>query len=226
WASNTLTIAATGSVLAKSAYLGWAANNPGNQLTITGASLYVTNGLGNGVLDVRNGTLALNNAVVIADPLLATNGNPSAVQFNSGADGANPYAGLVQASDGNFYGTTYNGGSHGAGSIFRISSAGVFTNLYSFGSIAGDGANPYAGLVQASNGLLYGTTVNGGALGGSFGSTPLGTIFAVNSVGGYGFVDFFGTNGAQPYGGLIQASDGNLYGTTSAGGTNYIPAFG
>ena len=158
---------------------------------------------------------------MVAMPVLTTLHN-----FTGGADGGTPTAALVQGTDGNFYGTTYYGGAHNLGTVFRINSAGAFSNLYSFSGSSGDGANPYAGLVQATNGLFYGTTLAGGFLGGSFGATPLGTIFAINPAGGYGVVDFFGTNGAQPFAGLIQAGDGNLYGTTSAGGANYIPAFG
>ena len=82
-----------------------------------------------------------------------------------GTDGANPYAGLVQATDGNFYGTTSSGGANGDGTVFKITPSGTLTTLYSFCSQSGctDGANPDAGLVQATNGNFYGTTLDGGA---------------------------------------------------------------
>src|ERR1022692_482529 len=80
-------------------------------------------------------------------------------------DGANPVAGLVQATNGDFYGTTENGGAYGYGTVFRITGGGALTTLYSFCAQSGctDGQNPHAGPVQATNGDLYGTTENGGA---------------------------------------------------------------
>ena len=75
----------------------------------------------------------------------------------------------MQGSDGSFYGTTIGGGTSNAGTVFQISTNGAFTSLYSFTG-GNDGANPYAGLVQGSDGYFYGTTVNGGQGGG-------GTVF-------------------------------------------------
>jgi uncharacterized repeat protein (TIGR03803 family) len=74
---------------------------------------------------------------------------------------------LVQGSDGNFYGTTEYGGTStscefGCGTVFRISFSGIETNLYSFGNFVGDGANPNAASIQASDGNFYGTTTYGG----------------------------------------------------------------
>ncbi|MGO9611202.1 MAG: choice-of-anchor tandem repeat GloVer-containing protein, partial [Verrucomicrobiia bacterium] len=77
-------------------------------------------------------------------------------------DGSFPVAGLVQGSDGNFYGTTKYGGLNGWGTVFRISASGSYTNLYSFGSHANDGEFPEAGLVQGSDGNFYGTAWEGG----------------------------------------------------------------
>src|SRR5205823_4469717 len=74
----------------------------------------------------------------------------------SDSDGAYPYAGLVQGSDGNFYGTTQGGGTSGVGTVFQITPTGTLTTLYNFSG--GDGAGPYAGLVQGSDGNFYGTT--------------------------------------------------------------------
>ncbi len=80
-------------------------------------------------------------------------------------DGSVPYGGLVQGSDGNFYGTTEYGGNLNRGTLFRISPSGTYTNLYSFGSSPNDGSNPTAGLVQGNDGNFYGTTSGGGTNG-------------------------------------------------------------
>jgi uncharacterized repeat protein (TIGR03803 family) len=79
-------------------------------------------------------------------------------------DGVNP-GGLVQATNGDLYGTTVGGGAYGNGTVFRITPSGTLTTLYSFCAQSGctDGANPVAGLVQATNGDFYGTTIGGGA---------------------------------------------------------------
>ena len=130
-------------------------------------------------------------------------------------DGANPQAGLVQATNGDFYGTTSSGGANGGGTVFKITPSGTLTTLYSFCSQSGcpDGAHPW-GLVQATNGSLYGTTLLGGAnsQGTVFRITPSGTLKTLQN--------FKGPNGANPYAGLVQANDGNFYGTTGGGGAN------
>ena len=88
-----------------------------------------------------------------------------------------PVAGLVQGSDGNFYGTTQSGGTNGGeGTVFKISPNGALTTLYSFTG-GNDGASPQAGLVQGSDGNFYGTTVNGGQGG-------AGTVFRLTIVPG------------------------------------------
>jgi uncharacterized repeat protein (TIGR03803 family) len=119
---------------------------------------------------------------------------------------------LLQASDGNFYGTT-TGGSSCAGTVYRITPAGALTTLYNFSG--SDGALPQAALVQApGGGLLYGTTVQGGA-------SNAGTVFSISTAGVLKtLLSFTGTNGAWPDAPLVFGSDGNLYGTTSAGGAN------
>jgi len=133
-------------------------------------------------------------------------------------DGAYPLAGLVQATNGNFYGTTSSGGMWGYGSVFEITSEGNLTILYSFSYPNTDGYIPTSGLVQASNGDLYGTT--------QYNSTNgAGTIFRMNLHGDlttiYSFCQQVGcTDGYWPLGTLIQGSDGNLYGTTVSGGAN------
>ena len=137
--------------------------------------------------------------------------------FAGGAsDGATPGSNLVEASNGYLYGMTTAGGTNGSGTIFAINlSTGAYSNLYSFGSQANDGANPYGGLIQASNGELYGMTAGGGA-------SSFGTVFTFDPTTDVEtpVFSFDGTDGANPYGNLLLASDGNFYGLTSGGGTN------
>jgi uncharacterized repeat protein (TIGR03803 family) len=134
------------------------------------------------------------------------------------ADGSVPLAGLVQATNGSFYGTTAEGGSNNDGTVFKITPSGTFTSLYSFCSQTGcaDGSGPLAGLVQATNGNLYGTTGAGGA-------NSVGTVFRITPSGAltslYSFCAKTNcTDGKSPTAGVIQATDGNFYGTASAGG--------
>jgi uncharacterized repeat protein (TIGR03803 family) len=136
------------------------------------------------------------------------------------ADGFSPYAGLVQAANGNFYGTTSFEGASFGGTAYEITPAGTLTTLYSFciQTNCSDGEFPYAGLVQASNGNFYGTTLLGGAHGTGtvFELTPAGTLTTL-----YSFCSQTNcTDGSSPYAGLIQATNGRLYGTTTLGGAN------
>jgi uncharacterized repeat protein (TIGR03803 family) len=144
------------------------------------------------------------------------------VNFNGG-DGANPQAGLV-VSGGTLYGTTYAGGSSGAGTVFSVNINGNdFTNLYNFNGatydtntgtyVPADGANPAGGLLLSGN-MLYGTTSAGG-------SSNAGTVFAINTNGGgYAILYNFsgGSDGADPEAGLVLSGN-TLYGTTFLGGT-------
>jgi uncharacterized repeat protein (TIGR03803 family) len=143
--------------------------------------------------------------------------------FNGFTEPSQPYAGLIQGKDGGFYGTSQFGGTSGSGTIFRFA-GGNATVLHSFdeqpGQIFPDGAYPRAALLQASDGRLYGTTSYGGALSTFYQS---GTLFRITTKGVFTKLwDFNATDpsttGISPWGGLIQASDGNLYGTTTAGG--------
>jgi len=132
--------------------------------------------------------------------------------FGFGAGfGAYPVTGpgLIQATNGNSYGTTYQGGTYNYGTGFEITPRGALTTLHSFD--LSDGANPDAGLVQASNGRFYGTTYQGGA-------SNYGTVFEINSGGTLSTLhSFAGTDGAYPYAALVQANNGKLYGTTAYG---------
>ena len=129
------------------------------------------------------------------------------------ADGSLPYGGLVQATDGNLYGTTRSGGASGSGTVFKITLNGALTTLYSFSGNA-DGANPQATLVQGPNGSLYGTTYGGS------GSTRQGTIFSITLDGTLTTLHTFtGSDGGSSQAGLIAATDGNLYGASKFGGT-------
>jgi uncharacterized repeat protein (TIGR03803 family) len=158
-----------------------------------------------------------------------------------GTDGANPGAGLVQATNGDLYGTTGDGGTNdfctnfnqvqvGCGTVFKITPNGTLTTLYSFCAQSGctDGANPGAGLVQAANGDFYGTTIAGANLnpaacleagcGTIFKITPSGTLTTL-----YSFCAQSGcTDGGNPAG-LVQAANGDFYGTTEDGGANCVP---
>jgi uncharacterized repeat protein (TIGR03803 family) len=137
----------------------------------------------------------------------------SLYSYTGGIDGGLPYAGLIQAADGNFYGTTYEDGAYSFGTIFKVTSGGALTTLYAFTG-GSDGSLPYAGLVQGSDGRLYGTTITGGA-------SSDGTVFGVTTNGTLQtLVSFTGVNGSSPQAGLVQGSDGNWYGTTWGGGTN------
>ena len=96
---------------------------------------------------------------------IMTNGTLSALySFTGGSDGANPAAGLVLGTDGNFYGTAESGGANGSGTVFKITSGGVLTLVYTFTG-GDDGAYPDSALVQGTDGNFYGTTSSGGAHG-------------------------------------------------------------
>jgi uncharacterized repeat protein (TIGR03803 family) len=120
-----------------------------------------------------------------------------------------PHAGLIQAEDGNFYGTTYAGGSSNYGTVFKVDASGNFSVLHEFDMTNDNGAYPYAGLIQGSDGNLYGTT-------NSAGSNWTGTIFKVGYSGNFSILYSFDANAhGTPRNGLIKGSDGNLYGTAN-----------
>ena len=147
---------------------------------------------------------------------ISTNGVLTTLHsFNGATDGGYPQAGLVQGSDGSFYGTTASRGTNGWGTVFKISTDGALTTLHSFsanGDLLGDGATPEAGLVQGRDGSLYGTTYAGG-----YGD---GTVFRITTDGAYTTLYSFhgGNDGANPKACLVQGRDGDFYGTTQYGG--------
>jgi len=179
-----------------------------------------------------------------------------------GTDGVNPYSGLTLGTDGNFYGTTYEGGSSGAGTVFKVTSSGKITTLYSFG---GFNCCAYAAPIQGLDGNFYGTTSDGGGevFGTVYKMTPSGKLTVIYTFPGSSKLaypmaltlgtdgNFYGTalgggankfggvfkitphgkltvlysfsgtpDGETPKGAIIQATDGNFYGTTEKGGVN------
>jgi uncharacterized repeat protein (TIGR03803 family) len=134
--------------------------------------------------------------------------------FTGGADGGDPYGGVIRDAKGNLYGTTNGGGASGAGVVFKVDTSGNETVLYSFtGGV--DGGYPLAGVILDSKGNLYGTTNGGGASG-------AGVVFKVDTSGNetalYSFTG--GADGGYPLAGVIRDSKGNLYGTTNGGGAS------
>jgi len=134
----------------------------------------------------------------------------------SGTNGRGPTAKLLEARDGNLYGTTTGGGAEYTwtngdwGTVFRVTPAGEVTSLFSLSPT--NGSNPSAGLVEGSDGWLYGTTTYGGA--------GYGTIFKITTNGVFTrLVAFNNVNGATPAAELVEGNDGNFYGTTSYGGS-------
>jgi uncharacterized repeat protein (TIGR03803 family) len=138
------------------------------------------------------------------------------------ADGRGPSYPLVQAPSGSLYGTTYFGGFYGYGTVFEITLGDKLTTLHNFDEPDGAGAN---GLIQAANGNFYGTTFYGGAndnCSDSFGP-GCGTVFEITPVGKlttlYSFCSRAGcADGAGPTAGVLQATNGDFYGTTTSGG--------
>lgn len=138
--------------------------------------------------------------------------------FTGGADGGNPFAGVTLDAKGNLYGTTLYGGDLncglGCGTVFKVDASGTLTVLYTFTG-GNDGLDPYVGsLLLDPAGNLIGTAIGGGAFG-------QGTIFKVHPDGTettlYSFTG--GADGGAPYSGLVKDNQGNLYGTTSQGGS-------
>jgi len=162
----------------------------------------------------------LSSMIVVAVIMIVANAAPaqtftSLAQFNGTTDGANPsYVGLVQARDGNFYGTTEEDGTNFGGTVFRMTTSGTVTTLYNFCSQPSctDGVFPGAGLVLGTDGNLYGTTVEGG-------TSNYGTFFKIPTAGKLTTLhSFISSEAAWPESALIQAPSGVFYGTSYEGG--------
>jgi uncharacterized repeat protein (TIGR03803 family) len=134
-------------------------------------------------------------------------------------DGDNPRGTLVQATDGNLYGITEDGGIYNGGTVFRMTLSGSLTTIHSF-----EGMHILTGLVQGVDGNLYGTTATGGAYGG-------GTVFELSTTGTFSVLYSFCAesdcrDGNYPVAPVIQATDGNIYGTTYNGGNGGLNGLG
>ncbi len=190
-------------------------NNPYNSLILgQDGGLYGMTGYGGGSGAYAEGT------IFEFDP--ATSTETVLYRFGTQAgDGADPRGGLIQDSQGNLLGTTSYGGASGAGVLFSYNpTSQTLTNLHAFAANTTDGGMPYGSLMLASDGNYYGTTAFRGAYGGANGD---GTVFMYNpNTQTETLVHSFagGSDGASPYGSLVAASDGLLYGLTSAGGAN------
>jgi mannan endo-1,4-beta-mannosidase len=198
------------------------AKSAGGSVTTTLASFggglhgYNPNGLlrgGNGRLygTTQSGGANTFGTVFVVD----TNGLPvDLYSFTGAGDGAYPYAALIQGADGNFYGTTVEGGTNGSGTVFRMTPNGAVSGVYSFTG-GSDGGNPYTALVQGTDGSLRGVTYFGGAY-------SYGTVFKVSTNGAFNVLHPFtgGADGAYSDAALVQGADGNFYGVASGGGAH------
>jgi uncharacterized repeat protein (TIGR03803 family) len=164
-----------------------------------------------GKLNWRNRARALLLVCVI--PTIASAQTFTTLHQFDGTDGAQPFGGLVQATNGSLYGTTEFLGADNGGTVFKITPSGTLTTLHNFEN-GTDGGNPNAALIQAVDKKLYGTTIHGGSegLGTVFKITPSGTLTVLHA--------FDNTGGFYPYAGLVQATDGSFYGTTANGGNS------
>ncbi|HEY3856554.1 MAG TPA: choice-of-anchor tandem repeat GloVer-containing protein, partial [Verrucomicrobiae bacterium] len=132
-----------------------------------------------------------------------------------GSDGGYPSSTLISDADGNLYGTTEYGGVNGNGSVFKVTTNGVLSQLASFNYYL-TGESPLGALLKAADGYYYGTTASGG-------STGSGTVFRMTADGDLTVVySFAGTDGSEPTSTLVQGADGNFYGTTFAGGASQL----
>ncbi|MGA8878486.1 MAG: choice-of-anchor tandem repeat GloVer-containing protein [Candidatus Korobacteraceae bacterium] len=147
--------------------------------------------------------------------------------FGMGTDGRYPRGSLVSDLAGNIYGTTQGGGIYGYGTVFELSpgAGGAWTEkvLYSFGN-GTDGQDPIAGVIMDGAGNLYGTTAEGGIYNNCYDGLSCGTVFELSPQAGGGWTEKVlysfgdGTDGQNPWSGLIMDRVGNLYGTTAQGG--------
>jgi uncharacterized repeat protein (TIGR03803 family) len=186
---------------------------PGPLIQASNGSMYGTTLLGGNSVDTDGcGTVFQIKPSGTVTTLATFPGQPGGCEPN----------GLVQAANGELYGTTFAGGSKGVGSVFMVTRRGTLTDLYSFCSQTdcADGEFPAGGVIQAADGNFYGVTESGG----NTVACPdgCGTVFRITTRGKLTTLhSFAGTEGYDPSAGLIQATDGNLYGTTVEGGYSY-----
>ena len=183
-------------------------------------------GSSGGVMQASNGKLyglaaqgGLPNLGVLYEFNITTNTYSTVVAFGESTTGKWSQGSLMKASNGKLYGTTYRGGINNAGVLFEYD-ATTNTQIVKFNfDITSTGLNPKGKLIQASNGLLYGMTSIGGA-------NNSGTLFQYNTVTNVysKLFDFDAISGNSPNGSLLQAADGNLYGLTVNGGVNNFGA--
>jgi uncharacterized repeat protein (TIGR03803 family) len=129
-------------------------------------------------------------------------------------EGSEPKGGVIQASDGFFYGTTEQGGY--GGEIFRMDAAGNFAVIHRFDSYFSDGGRPRSGLIEGRDGFLYGTTPSGGL---PVDSPRYGVVYRMDHAGTVTVLHTFtGPDGLEPWAALVQGADGGLYGSTVGGG--------
>ena len=145
--------------------------------------------------------------------------------FSGRGDGGFPYGAPIQASDGNFFGTTFSGGCADEGTVYKITPGGTLNTIHSFclgGIPCPDGGNTVAGLVQGSDGNLYGATARGGDGTCIFnGFEGCGTVFKIGASSGFTTLHLLeSTDGASPFASLVQGTDGNFYGTANGLGAN------
>jgi uncharacterized repeat protein (TIGR03803 family) len=161
---------------------------------------------------------AIDRVAPVSSPVQTTQSSPTQVTLTTiayfnGSNGSDPI-GVVQGKDGNLYGVTASSGNPGAGTVFRLTPEGQLKTLVTFDAQI-NGYNPDAPLIVGQDGNLYGTTTGGGKAGGD----GLGSVFRVTPEGQFTtLVVFDRTNGSRPERPLIQAKDGNFYGTTYMGG--------
>jgi uncharacterized repeat protein (TIGR03803 family) len=173
------------------------------------------------LLPVQTPIQALILALILAVAIPSTAQTFTSLHSFTGTDGSSPYAGLVQSTSGKLFGTTSAGGAFSSGTVFTVTTGGTVKSLYSFCKLAScaDGYGPRSPLVQATNGNFYGVTFGGGPFG------SFGTIYQITSSGAlttlYTFCALSGcSDGESPYGGMVQALSGVLYGTTYGGGAH------
>jgi uncharacterized repeat protein (TIGR03803 family) len=147
-----------------------------------------------------------------------TSAGKFAVLYNfDGSHGAHPYGPIVEGNEGNFYGTAAYGGTGNSGTVFMITPTGALTVLHNMNGTT-DGAFPYGGLVQATDGNFYGVNSSGGNMTACI--YGCGTIFRISPQGAYAVLyDFDLTTGLYPFTTMIQHTNGVLYGDTYSGGS-------